>query len=55
MKLFLDDFNVFNNMIIQLPKLWLCFDKHWKFNINLNPIFLVYWWVILDYIVSKKR
>jgi len=27
MKLFLDDFNVFNNLDTHLPKLWLCFDK----------------------------
>ncbi len=50
MKLFLDDFSVLNNLSMHLVKLWLCFDKCQKLNINLNPkkcLFLVYSKVIL--------
>jgi len=36
MKLFLDDFSMFNNLDTHLPKLWLCFDKCREFGISLN-------------------
>jgi hypothetical protein len=55
MKLFLDNFNVFNDRNTHLQKLHLCFDKCCKFGISLNPdkcMFLVYSKVILGYIVS---
>jgi hypothetical protein len=57
MKLFLDDFSVFNNLDTHLPKLWLYFDKCKEFGINLNPekcMFLVHSSVILGYVVSKE-
>ncbi len=56
MKLFLDDFNVFNDLKMHLTKLWLCFDKHQEFGIILNPkkcMFLVYSRVTPRYIVFK--
>jgi hypothetical protein len=56
MKLILDDFNVFNNLDIHLPKLRLCFDKCKEFYISLNPkkcMFLVHLGVILGYLVPK--
>jgi hypothetical protein len=56
MKLFLDDFNVFNDLNTHLAKLWLCFDKCREFNIGLNPkkcMFLVYSRVRLGYVISK--
>ncbi len=56
MKLFMDDFNVFCDLKMHLAKLWLCFDKCWKFNISLNSkkhMFLVYLGAIVGYIVSK--
>jgi hypothetical protein len=58
MKLFLDDFNVFNDLKMLMAKLWLCFDKCREFDISLNLeqcIFLVYPTVILGYVVSKAR
>jgi hypothetical protein len=50
MKLFLDDFNLFNNLDTHLPKLQLCFDKCKQFGIGLNPqkcMFLMHSSVIL--------
>lgn len=58
MKLFLDDFNVFSDFKTHLAKLWLCLNKCYEFNINLNLekcMFLVYLGVILGYVVSKAR
>jgi hypothetical protein len=57
MKLFLDNFNVFNDQNTHLQKLHLCFDKCHKFSISLNPdkcMFLVYSGIILRYIVSQE-
>jgi hypothetical protein len=57
MKFFLDDFNLFNDIEIDLSKLQLCFNKCQKFGIDLNLekcMFLVYFKVILGYIVSKE-
>jgi len=58
MKLFLDDFSVFNDLKTHLAKLRLCFDKCHEFNISLNPkkcMFLVYLGVVLGYMVFKAR
>jgi len=58
MKLFLDDFSLFNDIEIDLSKLQLCFNKCQEFGIDLNLekcMFLVYFKVIQGYIVSKKR
>jgi hypothetical protein len=57
MKLFLDDFSLFNDIEIDLSKLQLCFNKCQEFGIDLNLekcMFLVYFKVIQGYIVSKK-
>ncbi len=57
MKLFLDDFSMFNNLDTHLPKLQLCFDKCREFNISFNLkkcMFLVHSSIILGYLVSKE-
>ncbi len=57
MKLFLDDFNMFNDLDTHLPKLQLCFDKCREFDISLNFekfMFLVHLGIILGYVVSKE-
>jgi hypothetical protein len=57
MKLFLDDFSLFNDIGIDLSKLQICFNKCQEFGIDLNFLkcmFLVYFKVILGYIISKK-
>jgi hypothetical protein len=58
-KLFLDDFSLFNDIEIDLSKLSkLCFNKFQKIGIDLNLrkyMFLVYIKVILGCIVSKER
>jgi hypothetical protein len=57
MKLFLDNFSVFNDQTLHKNKLQLCFEKCHVFGINLNPnkfMFLVYARVILGYIMSKE-
>jgi hypothetical protein len=57
MKLFLDDFNVFNDLKTHMAKLQLCLDKCQKFSISFNLEkcrFLVFSYVILGYIVSKE-
>jgi hypothetical protein len=66
MKLFLDDFNVFNDLKMHLAKLQLCFDKCRKLDTSLNPkkcMFLVYSRVISlgtlfpkseNYLIRKK-
>jgi hypothetical protein len=57
MKLFLNDFSVFNNLDTHLPKLQLCFDKCRKFGISLNPekcMFLMHSSIILGYVISKE-
>ncbi len=55
MKLFLDNFNIFNDQNTHLQKLHLCFDKCYEFNISLNLdtcMFLMYYKVIMGYIMS---
>jgi len=57
MKLFLDDFIIFIDMITQLSKLWLCFEKCQEDNISLNLkecMFLVFSGMILGFIVSRE-
>jgi hypothetical protein len=57
MKLFLDDFNVFNDLKTHLARLRLCFEKCHEFGINLNLekcMFLVYSRVISGYDVVSK-
>jgi hypothetical protein len=57
MKIFLNDFNMFNNLDTHLPKLWLCFNKCIDIDISLNPkkcMFSVHSRVILGYVVSKE-
>jgi hypothetical protein len=57
-KLFIDDFNVFNDLKMHLAKLQLCFDKCGQFFISLNPykcMLLFYLGAILGYVVSKAR
>jgi hypothetical protein len=57
MKLFLDDFILFNDIEIDLSKLQLCFNKCQEFGIDLNLekcMFLVYFKVILGCIVFKE-
>ncbi len=56
-KLFLDDFNMFNNLNTHFTKLKLCSDKCRKFGISLNHencTFLVHLGIILGYVVFKE-
>ncbi len=58
MKIFLDDFIVYNDMENQQQKLKLCFQKCKEYGISLNPnkcAFMVFSKMILGFIVSKKR
>jgi hypothetical protein len=57
MKIFLDDFTVYNDMDIHLQKFKLCFQKCKEFGIILNPnkcAFMVFSRMLLRFIVSKK-
>jgi hypothetical protein len=57
MKIFLDDFIVYNDMDNHLQKLRLCFQKCKEYGINLNPdkcAFMVFSGMILGFIVSKE-
>ncbi len=57
MKIFLDDFIVYNDMETHLQKLILCFQKCREYNINLNTkryVFMVFFGVILEFIISKE-
>jgi hypothetical protein len=57
MKIFLDDFIVYNDMDIHLQKLILCFQKCKEYNININSkkcAFMVFSKVIIGFIVSKE-
>jgi hypothetical protein len=57
MKIFLDDFTVYNDMESHLMKLRLCFQKCKKKEINLNLdkcAFMVFLGLILSFIVYKE-
>jgi hypothetical protein len=57
MKIFLDDFIVYNDMDSHLQKLKLCFQKYREYDININLnkcAFVVFSWIILGFIVSKE-
>jgi hypothetical protein len=57
MKIFLDDFIVYNDMERHLQKLKLCFQKCREYGINLNLnkcAFMVFSRTILGFIVSKE-
>jgi hypothetical protein len=58
MKIFQDDFTMYNNMESHLWKLKLCFQKCRKYGISLNLdkcAFMVFSRMILGFIVSKER
>ncbi len=58
MKIFLDDFIVYNDMGSHLQKLGLCFQKCKEYGISLNPnkcSFMLLSWMILGFIISKER
>jgi hypothetical protein len=57
MKIFLDDFMVFNNLSTHLEKLRKCFIQCRKFSISLNLdkcAFMAFLGTILSFIVSKE-
>jgi hypothetical protein len=57
MKLFLDDFTIFNDLDIHLSKVWKCFEKCQEYKVSLklkNCAFMVLLGMILRFIVSKK-
>jgi hypothetical protein len=55
MKLFLDNFNVFNNLDTHLPKLQLCFDREIGISLNSEKyMFMVHSSIILGYMVSQE-
>jgi hypothetical protein len=57
MKIFLDDFIVYNDMDIHLDSLRLCFQKCNEFGISLNPnkcVFMVFLGIMLGFAVSKE-
>jgi hypothetical protein len=56
MKIFLDDFKMYNGMESHLQNLRLCFQKNREYGINLNLnkcAFMVFSRMILGFIVSK--
>ncbi len=58
MKIFLDDFTIYNDMDSHLQKLKLCFQKCKEYGISMNLdkcAFMVFLGMILSFIVSKKR
>jgi hypothetical protein len=57
MKIFLNDFMVYNDMESHLMKLRLCFQKCKEYKINFNPkkcVFMVFLGLILGFIISKE-
>jgi hypothetical protein len=57
MKIFLDDFTMYNDMDIHLQKLKLCFQKCKEYDINMNLekcAFMVFLGMILSFIVFQK-
>ncbi len=58
MKIFFNDFIMYNHMDSHLQKLGLCFQKCKKYGISLNPnkcAFMVFSRMILGFIVLKKK
>jgi hypothetical protein len=58
MKIFLDDFTVYNDMESHLQKLKLCFQKCKEYDISLNLdkcAFMVFSRMILGFIISKEE
>ncbi len=58
MKIFLDDFILYNDMDSHLQKLILCFQKCKEYGISLNQdkcAFMVFSGMTLGFIVSKER
>jgi hypothetical protein len=58
MKMFLDDFTMFNDSSTHLENFKKCFFKYKEFGIDLNPnmcAFVVFLGTILGFIVSKER
>ncbi len=57
MKIFLDDFTIFNDMSTHFEKLIKCFLKCIKYGISLNPqkcAFMVRFGTIIGFIISKE-
>jgi len=57
MKIFFDDFTIYNDIESHLMKLILCFQKCKEYKINFNPkkcAFMVFSRLILRFIVSKE-
>jgi hypothetical protein len=57
MKIFLDDFIIYSDMDIHLPKLKLCFQKCREYGISLNLkkcAFMVFLGMILGCLVPKN-
>ncbi len=57
MKIFLDDFIMYNDMDSHLQKFKLCFQKCREYDINMNRekcAFMVFSRMILGFIVSKE-
>jgi hypothetical protein len=57
MKIFLDDFIVYNDMEIHLQNFRICFQKCREYNISLNAkkyVFMVFFGAILEFIVSNE-
>ncbi len=57
MKIFLDDFTMYNDMESHLQKLGLCFQNYREYGISLNPnkcAFMVLSRMILGFIISKE-
>ncbi len=57
MKIFLDDFTIFNNMETHLDKMWFCFLKCHEFGNKFNLekcAFMVYFGFNIGFIISKE-
>ncbi len=58
MKIFLDDFTMYNDMDNHMQKLILCFQKCREYGTSLNLdncAFMVFLGMILSFIISKER
>jgi hypothetical protein len=55
MKLYLDDFTIFNDLATHFTKLQQCFEKCREYDINLEKcIFMVFSRMIFEFIISKE-